>query len=173
MRVFGEGRLDAVLAPAMFATAEPLQITVGREPWLVLAGASHRLAGSDGPVAAGELQAERLVVTGHGDAAAYDRAVAETLTGLGIRCELSRQGSGPALYAPVRSGAALALATSPTASACGLVARRLEPTRAIDFALFWRDPTPAPALGRFIGAAKSFTADGPEQRRGRELAGVA
>jgi len=173
MRDLRDGRLDAVLAPAMFGTAERLQITVGREPWLVLAGASHRLARSDGPVAADELQAERIVMTGHRDAAAYDRAVAETLTELGVRCELSRPGSGPALYAPVCSGDALALTTSPTAAACGLVARRLEPIRAIDFVLAWRDQTPAPALGRFIGAARSFGADEPAQRRGRELARVA
>ena len=67
MRDLRDSRLDAVLAPAMFATAELLRLTVGREPWLVLAGASHRLAGSDCPVEAGDLQAERLVVTGHRD----------------------------------------------------------------------------------------------------------
>jgi DNA-binding transcriptional LysR family regulator len=173
IRDLRDGRLDAVLAPAMFATAELLKLTVGREPWLVLAGASHRLAGSDGPVAAGELHAERLVVTGHRDAAAYDRAVAETLTGLGVTCELSRAGSGPAFYAPVVSGDALALTTSPTASAGGLAARRLEPSHAIDFALFWRDKTPTPALDRFIGEARSCAAVEPQQRFGRELARVA
>jgi DNA-binding transcriptional LysR family regulator len=173
IRDLRDGRLDAVLAPAMFATPELHRLTVGREPWLVLAGASHRLAGAEGPVAAGELHAERLVVTGHRDAAAYDRAVAETLTELGVACELSRAGSGPALYAPVVSGGALALTTSPTACAGGLVARRLEPVRAIDFALFWRDKTPTPALDRLIGAARSCTADEPDQRFGRELARVA
>jgi DNA-binding transcriptional LysR family regulator len=173
MRDLRDSRLDAVLAPAMFATPELLRLTVGREPWLVLAGASHRLAGSDCPVEAGDLQAERLVVTGHRDGAAYDRAVAETLTELGVGCELSRAGSGPAFYAPVVSGEALALTTSPTAAAGGLVARRLEPVRAIEFGLFWREKTPAPALDRFIGAAGSPTADEPAQRFGRELALVA
>jgi DNA-binding transcriptional LysR family regulator len=173
IRDLRDGRLDAVLAPAMFASAELLRVTVGREQWLVLAGASHRLARSDGPVAAGELQAERLVVTGHRDAAAYDRAVAETLTELGVACELARAGSGPAFYAPVVSGDALALTTSPTASAGGLAARRLEPVRAIDFALFRRDKTPTPALDRFIGAARSFAEGEPERRFGRELARVA
>jgi DNA-binding transcriptional LysR family regulator len=164
-----DGRLDAVLAPAMFATAELPQLTIGREPWLVLAGASHRLAGAGGRVTAGELHAERLVVTGHRDAAAYDRAVAETLTELGVVCELSRSGSGPAFYAPVVAGDALALTTSPAASAGGLAARCLEPVRTIDFALFWRDRTPAPALDGFIAAARS-SAQGERRRRlGRDL----
>jgi DNA-binding transcriptional LysR family regulator len=173
MRDLRDGRLDAVLAPAMFASAELHRLTVGREPWLVLAGASHRLAGSDGPVAAGDLQAERLVVTGHRDAAAYDRAVAETLTELGVVCELARVGSGPAFYAPVAAGDALALTTSPAAPAGCLAARRLKPVRSIDFALFWQDRSPAPALDRFIDAARSCAEGEPEQRLGRELAGVA
>jgi DNA-binding transcriptional LysR family regulator len=173
IRDLRDGRLDAVLAPAMFATAELLQLTMGREPWLVLAGASHRLAGAEGPVAADELNAERVVVTGHRDAAAYDQAVATTLTELGVACELSRVGSGPAFYAPVVSGDALALTTSPTACAGGLAARRLAPVRAIEFALVWRDKTPAPALDRFIGAARSCAEGEPEHHYGRDLAGVA
>src|SRR3954471_3311391 len=132
IRDLRDGRLDAVLAPVMFAAPELRRITVGREPWLVVAGTSHRLAGAEGPVAAGELHAERVVVTGHRDAAAYDRAVIETLTELGVTCELTRAGSGPALYAPVVSGDALALATSPPAAG-GLAARPLEPAGAIDF----------------------------------------
>jgi len=172
IRDLRDGRLDAVLAPVMFATAELHQLTMGREPWLVLAGVSHRLAGAEGPLAAGELHAERMVVTGHRDAAAYDRAVAETLTGLGVVCELSRVGSGPAFYAPVVSGDAVALTTAPTAAAGGLAARRLEPVRTIDFALFWRDRTPAPALAGFIGAARSTVEGDSEHRFGRGLAGV-
>src|SRR4051794_34241978 len=173
VRDLRDGRLDAVLAPAMFATAELRQLKMGREPWLVLAGASHRLARGEGPVAAGELRAERGVVTRHRDAAAYDRAVADTLTELGVACELSRAGSGPAFYVPVVSGDALALTTSPAAAAEGLAARPLERADAIDFALFWRDKTPAPALDRFIAAARTYTAGEPEQPAGRHLARVA
>jgi DNA-binding transcriptional LysR family regulator len=173
IRDLRDGRLDAVLAPVMFAPAEFLQLMLGREPWQVLAGVSHRLAGAEGPVAAGELKGERVVVTGHRDAAAYDRAVAETLTDLGVVCELSRAGSGPAFYAPVVSGHALALTTSPSASAGGVAARRLEHVGAIDFALVWRDRTPAPALDRFIGAARSCAEGEPEQRLGGGLARVA
>jgi DNA-binding transcriptional LysR family regulator len=168
-----DGRLDAVLAPVMFAAPELRRLTVGREPWQVLVGGSHRLADAEGPVAAGELHAERVVVTAHRDAAAYDRAVIEALTELGVAFELSRAGSGPAFYAPVASGDALALTTSPAASAGGLAARPLEAAGAIEFALFWRDQTPAPALDRLIAAARAHAAGEPEQRAGRHLARVA
>jgi len=173
IRDLRDGRLDAVLAPAMFGCAELLQLPVGREPWLVLAGASHPLAAADGPVAARELNGARVVVTGHRDAAPYDRAVAETLAEIGVVCELSRAGSGPVFYTPVVSGDALALATAPAASAGGVARRRLEPLRTVDFALFWRDRTPAPALERFIGAARSRADGEPTHRLGRELARVA
>ena len=173
IRDLRDGRLDAVLAPVMFATGELFQLTVGREPWTVLAGPTHRLAGADGPVAAAELQGERVVITGHRDAALYDRAVAEALTDSGAVVELRRAGSGPAFYAPVASGDALALTTPPPAVAGDFAARRLEPVRAIELALFWRDKTPAPALDRFIGAARACAATGPQQRASRELARVA
>jgi DNA-binding transcriptional LysR family regulator len=173
IRDLRDGRLDAVLAPAMFATSELHRHTVGREPWLVLAGASHRLSDTEGPVSAAELTTERVLVTGHRDAAAYDRAVAETLSELGVACELSRAGPGPAFYAPIVSGEAVALTTSPTASAGCFAARGLEPVRAIDFALVWRDATPSPALERFIGAARSWTDGDSAPRFGRHLARVA
>src|SRR4051794_28316492 len=173
VRDLRDGRLDAVLAPVMFATAELRQLKMGREPWLVLAGASHRLARGEGPVAAGELRAERVVATGHRDAAAYDRAVAETLAELGVVYELLRAGSGPAFYAPVVCGDALALTTAPAAGAGGLAARRLEPARGIDFALLWPDKTPAPALERFVDAAASCAEGDPAQRLARNLAEVA
>src|SRR3954451_3690032 len=75
MRDLRDGRLDAVIVPAAFGSAELRSLPVGSEPWVVLAGPGHRLA-FPGPVGAGELQAEPVVVTGHRDGAAHDRAVA-------------------------------------------------------------------------------------------------
>jgi hypothetical protein len=85
---------------------------------------------------------------------AYDRAVAETLTGVGVTPELRRGGSGPALFAGVASGEALALTTSSCVAGQGMVARPLHPERRVGFALFWRDE-PTPALDEFIKAAKT------------------
>jgi DNA-binding transcriptional LysR family regulator len=153
LRDLRDGRLDAVLGPSVFGSAELFCLGLGSEPWLVLSGASHRLSKEEGPVAAHELQRERLVVTGHRDGAAYDRAVTETLAGLGVSPELRRGGWGPALFASVATGEAVALTTSPDAAVGGMVARPLDPARSVPFALLWRDQTPAPALNQLIQTA--------------------
>jgi hypothetical protein len=159
MRDLRDGRLDAVLAPSSFGSAELFRVHLGSEPWVVLAGPAHRLAGSTGPVAADELGGERLVVTGHRDGAAYDRAVAETLAELGVAPEWQRGGPGPALFAAVDSGEALALTTSPSVSG-GVVARLLQRSRRLDFALLWHDETPAPAVNQLLQAAAAIAEPG-------------
>jgi DNA-binding transcriptional LysR family regulator len=162
VRDLRDGRLDAVVAPAVYGSPEFRRLTVGRDPWLLLAGGSHRLAAADGPLAASELQGERVVVTGHRDGAAYDQAVTGALEAFGVACELRRGGAGPGLFAAVAAGEALALTTS--CSTAGLVARRLQPVRTVECVLLWRDLTPAPALEQFIRAAAAdspATADEP------------
>jgi len=156
LRDLRDGRLDAVLAPSMFGSAELLRQRVGREPWRVLAGPGHRLANGSGPVAARELDGEALVVTGHRDGAAYDRGVADVLAGLGVAPVLQHGGSGPALIASVAAGDAVALATTPAAASGGIVARPLEPECLVGFELIRRDETPSPALDHFIQAATTI-----------------
>jgi DNA-binding transcriptional LysR family regulator len=153
MRDLRDGRLEAVVAPSAFAAPELHRLRLGRDPWLVLAGASHRLAAADGPVDARELRGERLVVTGHRDGTGYDRVVLEMLAGRDVVPETRRGGAGPALFAGVVSGDAVALTTSPADATRGMVARPLAPPAMVEFALLWRDATPAPALARFIDCA--------------------
>ena len=160
VRDLRDRRLDAVVAPTMFGSPDLFHRTLGQEPWSVLAGPTHRLAGATGPVAVRELQGEEIVVTGHRDGAAFDRAVAEMLADLGITPALRGGRPGPALLTGVASGDALALTTSAAAAVGGLVARSLEPSRWVDFALVWRDETPAPALKHFIDAASAISAPG-------------
>jgi DNA-binding transcriptional LysR family regulator len=156
VRDLRDGRLDAVLAPSTFGSGELARLELGSEPWVVLAGGAHRLAAACGEVPAQELQGESVVVTGHRDGAAFDRAVDDTLAELGVTAELERGGSGPALLAGVASGHAVAMTTSP-AAAEGIVVRPLEPARHLDFALLWRHgETPAPALTQFIEAAAAM-----------------
>ncbi len=162
LRDLHDGRLDAVLVPSAFGPAEPSYQRMGREPWLVLAGQDHRLAGDDRPVDAAELEGEAVVVTGHRDGVAYDRAVAEMLAAHGVTPVLARSGAGPALLTRVRRGKAVALATAP---ADGLVARRLDPVRWVDFALMWATETPAPALGEFIAFAATVAERTPPALR--------
>jgi DNA-binding transcriptional LysR family regulator len=158
LRDLRDGRLDAVLAPSTFAPSELFQVGVGETPWLVLAGPDHRLAGSVGPVAADELGGEAVVVTGHRDGAAYDRAVAETLADLGLTPELRPDGPGPALFGGVACGEAIALTTAPQVAVDGMVVRPLDSGHAVEFELLSRDQTPAPALEEFIDAAEAVAA---------------
>ena len=117
-----------MIAPSEFGSAELPRLRLGREPWLVLAGRGHRLAGA-GPVAAGELEGQRFVVTGQRDGAGYDRLVADTLGALGVTAALERGGPGPAVLAAVAAGDALALTTRPDAAIGGVVARAISPVR--------------------------------------------
>ncbi len=153
LRDLRDGRLDAMIAPSSFASAELLSVPLASEPWVVLVGPGHLLA-APGPIAAHDLHGVRVVVTGHRDGAGYDRAVARTLTELGVTPVLDRVGPGPALHAAVADGSAVALSTASAASGDEIV-RTLEPTRAISFALARRDETAAPALSALIGIAEA------------------
>jgi DNA-binding transcriptional LysR family regulator len=154
LRDLRDGRLDAMIAPSEFGSADLPRVRLGRERWLVLAGPGHRLAGA-GPVAAPELDGQRFVVTGHRDGAGYDRLVAETLGALGVTAALERGGPGPAMLAAVAAGDALALTTTPDAAIGGVAARVISPARRVEFALLWRDETPAPALNELIRGAEA------------------
>jgi hypothetical protein len=84
---------------------------------------------------------------------------------------LQRGGPGPALYAAVAAGDAVALTTAAAASG-ELIARPLAPAHHLRFALLWSDHTPAPALAELIRAAEASAVRAPIVRRGM-LASVA
>jgi DNA-binding transcriptional LysR family regulator len=154
LRDLREGRLDAVIAPSGFASADLRSLRIASEPWAVLVAPGHRLAGP-GPIGAEALRGEPIIVTGQRDGAGSDRAVADLLGGLGVSPVLVPGGPGPALHAAVLAGKALALGSAPGG---GLLARPLTPTRRIRFALMWRDESPSPALGELIATAETVTA---------------
>ena len=153
VRDLRDGRLDAVLAPSMFGSADLRAIELGHEPWVVLVGAGHPLAG-EGPLTADDLQGEQIVVTGHRDGAGYDRAVTETLADLGVAAALQPGGPGPALLATVAGGEALALTAGPGALGDGVMVRPLEPVCTLQFDLLWRAEAPSPALIELIDASQ-------------------
>jgi DNA-binding transcriptional LysR family regulator len=165
VRELRDGHLDALIAPSAFGSAELHRISLGTEPWVVLVGRGHRLA-QPGPVTADELDGEEVVVTGHRDGAGYDRAVAQTLSELGLSPALRRGGPGPALLGPVADGQALALSTAAGAAVSDVLVRPLRPARDLGFELLWRDETPSSALREFIRTAEALTASaGREPRR--------
>jgi DNA-binding transcriptional LysR family regulator len=164
-----DGRLDALMTPTGQASSDLRALELGSESWVVLIGTGHRLAGI-GPVAAEELDGERIAVTGHRDGAALDRAVAELLDELGVAPQLVPGAPGPALYATVAGNEVLALTTAPDALPAGVIVRTLDPRRTLAFELLSRDETPSPALAGLIGLAGA-TAQRPPAIR--SLAAVA
>jgi DNA-binding transcriptional LysR family regulator len=160
VRELRDGRLDAVVVPSAFAAADLRSVQLSSERWVVLAARGHRL-GHPGPIQGAELEGEPVVVTGHRDGAAYDRAVTDMLDGLGVTPLALRGGPGPALFAAVAAGEAVALSTQATAADPALVVRELEPARRIGFSLLWRDETLSPAVTELIKAATARSAVAP------------
>jgi DNA-binding transcriptional LysR family regulator len=158
-----DGRLDALIAPAAFGSADLSRVALGAEPWVALVGRDHLLHGH-GPLVAADLQGERVVVTAHRDGAGYDRAVADVLGDLGVTAALVGGGPGPAVHAAVARGDAIALTTGPEALAPGVVARPLHPERALPFELLWRDEAPAPALRELVRTARETAVPVPVRR---------
>src|SRR3954451_15304855 len=145
-------RLDAVLAPAGHASPDLRTMELGSEPWVVLMGTGHPIAGV-GPIAGSELEGERIAVTGQRDGAGFDRAISELLAELGVAAELVPGPPGWPLHAAVAAHGVVALTTAPDALPAGVIARRLEPHRALSFELLSRDEEPSPVLAAFIGLA--------------------
>lgn len=156
VRDLRDGRLDAVIAPSMFGSADLRSIELGQEPWVVLVGQGHRLAGAD-PLPARDLHKETVIVTGHRDGAGYDKAVVQALSDLGVTPALQRGGPGPALLAAVADGKAVALTTAAGGLSGGLMIRRLDPIRTLPFELIWRAETPSPALSELIAMSHRMT----------------
>jgi DNA-binding transcriptional LysR family regulator len=159
-----EGRLDAVIAPLSAASPDLRALTLGTEPWVVLVGESHRLAGT-GPIDSQQLQGERIAVTAHRDGALHDRMVADVLGELGVTAAMTRSAPGPALYRSVACGDAIALTTAPAALPPAVLARPLNPPRGVPFALISRDESASPALAEFVRIAAASAGDLDTTRR--------
>jgi DNA-binding transcriptional LysR family regulator len=164
MRDLRDGRLDAVIASSEFGSADLRSLRLASKAWVVLVGLAHRLA-APSPIGPDELHGGPIVMTGHRDGAGHDRAVAELLESFGVTAVERRGGPGPALYAAVVAGHAVALATAAAATGRELLARPLEPARQVRFALLWRAETPAPALSELIRAARQATEAAPAASR--------
>ena len=147
-----DGRTDALIAPAGLGSPDLRSFSLGAQPWVVLVGSRHRLAGH-GPFHAHDLQGEKIAVTAHRDGAEYDRAVADTLAELGVAAALVPGAPAPALQATVAAGDALALVAAPECLHPDVAARPLAPGRTLAFELLSRDEQPSPPLGAFIELA--------------------
>ena len=158
-----DGHLDALLTPRGTTTTGLKAVALGSAEWEVLIGAGHPLAGV-GPLAAEDLEGERIAVTGHPDGAGIDRAVTDVLGELGVTPELVSGLPWPALHAAIAGNEVVALTTASEALPKGVIARRLEPRRTLSFELVWRDEVPSPALAGFVSAAAAHAHREPPTR---------
>ena len=164
-----DGRLDALLTPTGNATAGMKALELASAEWVALIGTGHPLAGI-GPLAAGELEGERIAVTGHRDGAAFDKAVADVLGELAVTAAMVPGVPWPALHGAAASNDLLVLTTAPDSLPAGVLCRRLDPRRTLSFELLSRDDAPSPALAGFVNAAAMHAQHQPSTRR---LAAVA
>lgn len=162
-------RLDALLAPAGHGAPDLKVVGVGCERWVVLVGSGHPLAGI-GAIAAGELEGQRVAVTGHRDGAVFDQALAALLDELGVECELVPGALGPGFRAVAAGRETLNLTTAPDRLPARAITRPLTPPRALSFELVWRDETASPALAEFIRLA---SADPPRSVAAQPVAACA
>jgi DNA-binding transcriptional LysR family regulator len=162
-RELRDRRLDALLTPTGNGAAGMKALDLGCAEWVVLVSTGHPLAGV-GPVAAGDLEDERIALTGHRDGAAFDKAVVAVVTELGVTAQLVSGAPWPALHAAIASSDVVALTTAPEALPPGVIARRLEPRRTLSFELLWRDEVASPALAGFVDAAAAYVRRRPSAR---------
>jgi DNA-binding transcriptional LysR family regulator len=166
-----DARVDAVIAPIGHASADLKTLELESEPWVVLVGTAHPLA-AIGPIAAVDLNGERVAVPGHRDAAADNRAIADVLDDLSVAAELVAGPPGPASHPRVAGNEFVVLTTAPVALPAGVIARRLDPRRCLRFALMWRDEVPSPALAGLMSLA-DLMARQAQHALSRGLAAVA
>jgi DNA-binding transcriptional LysR family regulator len=153
-----DGRVDVLVGPSAFASPDLHALELGSELWVVLVGAGHPLSGT-GPVEAGDLGGERIVMTGGRDDAAYGRAGADVLASLDVAADVVAAGPWPVLLAGVAAGEALMLTTGAAALPPGVTARPLRPRRSLAFRLLWRQERPSPTLDAFIRLASQHARD--------------
>jgi DNA-binding transcriptional LysR family regulator len=147
-----DGHIDALISPSGFDSADRRELRaldLGAEPWVVLVGQRHRLAGT-APVHASELDGEHVAVTEHRDAARYDGAVAGLLADLGVTADLTRAAPGPSLQVAVATGEVVALTTAPAELHPDVIVRPLDPPRTLAFELLCREEPLSPALAEFV-----------------------
>jgi DNA-binding transcriptional LysR family regulator len=149
-----DGRIDALVGPSSLASPDLRSLELGRQPWVVLVGTWHRLAGI-GPVDGGDLLGERVLVGGSRDDAAYRREAAGALEAAGVAADPVSAGPWPALLAGVAAEETLVLTTGVAALPPGVTARPLRPRRPLAFKLLWRQELPSPTLRSFIALASS------------------
>jgi DNA-binding transcriptional LysR family regulator len=135
LRDVRDGRLDAAIVLGPVAVPGLRSELVDESRVHVALSRRHRLAACE-QLTARDLDGQVVAVSGDRGAAKYDGLVRGLLHGLCVRHDLLPAGYGPALLAPVLSGAAVALVpASAGPPARDVVLRPLEPASSFRFEL--------------------------------------
>jgi DNA-binding transcriptional LysR family regulator len=156
LRDLRDGRLDAAIVLGPVKQQTKLRWTRLEERRVVVAlSERHPLAGR-ARIAAEDLHGEVVAVSGGRGGASYDRLVSGLLDSLGVRHRLRPSGYGPAMLAPVRSGAAIALVPACSIEGDGRIATRpLDPSSTFPFELVWPESVASAALDAFVSSCEA------------------
>jgi DNA-binding transcriptional LysR family regulator len=153
-----DGRLDAAIVFGPVIHPQLRSAALEECPVGVAVSERHRLARRE-RITAGDLDGELVAVSGERGGASYDRLVSELLASLDVRHRLRPSGYGPAMFAPVREGTAIALVPY-----CGLEADRriairpLDPRRTFRFELVWSAGLNSAVLDAFVESCERAAA---------------
>lgn len=159
VREVGDRRLDAAIVPAPFATPELVTAGLPPEPLAVGIPPGHSLD-AEGPLPAADLEGHGVLVHGHRDSGAFDRAIEARLTELGIATVPRRRSLDPSLPTSGATGAAVVLTTTASCRRSGLLPRTLLPSTPMPFVVVHRTRERSAVLSEFLAAA---TAPHPPQ----------
>jgi DNA-binding transcriptional LysR family regulator len=159
-----DSRLDVavILGPVTLPLVESAPLWDG--PVAVALSRRHAMADKE-RITAADLDGHVVAVSGDRGGVSYDRLVDGLLTSFGVRFDLLHAGYGPAMLAPVRSGAAVALTTGGVDGRGDVVLRPLEPAATFRFDVAWRSGDVPPALEGFLETARSTAATAGHSRR--------
>lgn len=165
VRDLRDARLDAAIVLGPLLLPGMRSALLHESPVHVALSPRHPLACHD-RLTAHDLDRQVVAVCGDRDGASYDGFVGGLLDSLEVSHRRSPSGYGPAMLAPVRSGAAIALVPASGVEAeSGVTLRPLEPVSTFRFELAWPEGVTSSVVDCFVETCAAALA-GRRDRRG-------
>jgi DNA-binding transcriptional LysR family regulator len=173
VRDLRDGRLDAAIVLGPVTQSQLCSAVLEERRVVVALSERHRLARCE-RITADDLDGELVAVTGERGGASYDRLVGGLLSSLGVRHRLRPSGYGPAMFAPVHGGIAIALVPDSGLDADRRIATRpLDPVSTFRFELVWPAGVGSAVLDAFVESCQGAVMNAATRRRMRRTRGFA
>jgi DNA-binding transcriptional LysR family regulator len=164
VRDLRDGRLDAAIVLGPVIQSQLCSTVLVERRVVVALSERHRLARRE-RITAEDLDGELVAVSGERGGASYDRLVGGLLVSLGVRHRLRPSGYGPAMFAPVHGGSAIALIPDSGLEGDRRIATRpLDPTRTFRFELVWPAGVSSAVLDAFVESSQGAVANAASRR---------